>query len=270
MLKIKRSLSLLCLSAMVITPNFVYADTYKHVLVPEGVYYNVEEGIMPPVELPNVPEDDIVDVLFINSTNDLDWLLDLIDEQIKEDEALLLHQNAVTSNIVVPYKNIDVRFSQELQAKDVTKEAFIPTLLPLAIATQQKYNIRASVLIAQSILESNWGTSGLALEANNYFGLKKVKGYKGINLNTQEYVQGSVTNQNANFTVFSSVNESVDYYGYAISNFPRYANIKTATNVKEYIQAIKNGGYASDPKYVDKVLSIIKKYDLEKYDSLTV
>lgn len=132
----------------------------------------------------------------------------------------------------------------------------------------KKYDLLPSVMIAQSILESNWGRSELSQEYNNYFGIKAVKKDDGIAFETEEYVEGQSGRYMENFKKYSSKKESFDHYGKLLSTAKRYQKVKTAKNYKEAAQFIKEGGYATDPAYAEKIISVIEKYGLEKYDEV--
>ncbi|MDU3457888.1 MAG: glucosaminidase domain-containing protein, partial [Peptoniphilus harei] len=70
------------------------------------------------------------------------------------------------------------------------RQAYIAETEKLAVRVAKKYDLLPSVMIAQSILESNWGRSELSQEYNNYFGIKAVKKDDGIAFETEEYVEG--------------------------------------------------------------------------------
>ena len=111
----------------------------------------------------------------------------------------------------------------------------------LAQKVHDVYGIPVSVTLGQFSLESHYGerTSG----TNNYFGVRDKNGYKNYSNKEQSFMD----------------------YGKVISA-SRYDARKSATTTREYLQAIKDGGYASDPHYVSKVMSIIKKRNYSQYD----
>ena len=152
--------------------------------------------------------------------------------------------------------------------------AFIKKLGALVQAEYKKRKnagkkwVLPSVAIAQAALETGWGTSSLMTKANAYFGIKWTKGYKAYNANTREVYDGVDTTINADFRAYDSVEDSVADYFDLITGLSRYSKAVNKTDPKEVITAIKEGGYATDPNYVDSVMSIINQYDLTKYDEV--
>lgn len=151
---------------------------------------------------------------------------------------------------------------------------FIAQLSALAIAEAKKRSkwVLPSVCIAQAALETGWGTSSLMKKANAYFGIKAT-GWRGkvYNSATLECYDGKTyTNINACFRAYDSVEDSVKDYYDLITGAARYQKAVNETDAKTAITAIKNGGYATDPTYVTKVMKIIENYNLTKYDSSVI
>lgn len=134
-----------------------------------------------------------------------------------------------------------------------------------------------SVCIAQSAIETGWGTAGIMIKANAFFGIKAGGSWTGkvYRADTWEVADGTAYNTSANFRAYDSLAESVaDYYN-LIGNASRYANAlsydtdKSAWKTpRECITAIWSGGYATDTLYVEKIMSTINARDLVKYDAL--
>lgn len=148
------------------------------------------------------------------------------------------------------------------------RQAYIEDTEKMAVRIARKNNILPSVMLAQSILESNWGRSELSREYNNYFGIKEVKKDQGIVFETEEYVDGESGRYMENFKKYSSKRESFEHYAKLLSTAKRYEKVKTAKNYKEAAKYIKEGGYATDPSYADKIISVVEKYGLNKYDEV--
>lgn len=132
------------------------------------------------------------------------------------------------------------------------------------------YNIKCySAIIAQAILESGWGKSKLASNFHNYFGLKCGSSWKGksVNMKTfEEFKAGTLTQISDNFRVFDNLESGVKGYLDFI-NTKRYSNLKNVSSPKEYLQNIKNDGYATSSTYVDSVMKIVTSYNLTSYDN---
>lgn len=166
--------------------------------------------------------------------------------------------------------NFLIKSSSERRAQEEIdfRQAYIEDTEKMAVRIARKNNILPSVMLAQSILESNWGRSELSKEYNNYFGIKAVKKDQGVVFETEEYVDGESGRYMENFKKYSSKRESFEHYAKLLSTAKRYEKVKTAKNYKEAAQYIKEGGYATDPSYADKIISVVEKYELDKYDEV--
>ena len=127
-----------------------------------------------------------------------------------------------------------------------------------------------SVVIAQGALETGYGKSALMSKANAFFGIKATKTWKGkaYNANTKEVIDSKELNTNAVFRAYDTVADSVHDYEKLICNNKRYK--KAVCNV-DYVSTASNiakGGYATDPKYADKIISIIEKNNLRRCDMI--
>lgn len=125
-----------------------------------------------------------------------------------------------------------------------------------------------SPIIAQAILESGWGKSGLASKYHNYFGLKCGSSWKGKSVNMatkEEYKVGTLTNIRDNFRVYNSMEAGVKGY-FDFINTSRYANLKGVKSPEEYVRRLKADGYATSSKYVDNVMRVIRDNKLTRFD----
>lgn len=125
-----------------------------------------------------------------------------------------------------------------------------------------------SPIIAQAILESGWGKSGLASKYHNYFGLKCGSSWKGKSVNMatkEEYKVGTLTNIRDNFRVYDSMEAGIKGY-FDFINTSRYANLKGVKSPEEYVRRIKADGYATSSKYVDNVMRVIRDNKLTRFD----
>lgn len=133
------------------------------------------------------------------------------------------------------------------------------------------YNIICySAIIAQAIIESNWGKSSLSAKYHNYFGIKCGSNWDGksVNMTTkEEYTRGSITTIKDNFRVYDSLEDGVKGYLLFI-NTKRYANLKNVYDYKTYIENIKADGYATSSKYVSTIVKTVEKYNLTQYDPM--
>lgn len=142
--------------------------------------------------------------------------------------------------------------------------------------------VLASVSMAQFILESGWGKSELAQNANNFFGMKKSlsgnnwsgsawDGSSVYKKQTQEYDGSKYITVTAEFRKYPSIEKSIaDHSAYLLgaknANNLRYVGLKNEKNYKKAITIIKNGGYATSPTYIEKLCNIIEKWNLTRFD----
>ena len=163
------------------------------------------------------------------------------------------------------------------------QEKFIAKIGPMAKVDMAKNGILACITIAQAILESGWGKSELAVNANNLFGMKKSlsgntwrgsswDGKSVYSKQTKEvYASGPATVQ-ADFRAYGSWEASVnDHSAYLIGakngSAYRYKGLVGCTDYRKAAQIIKSGGYATAPDYVDKLCKLIEQYGLTKYNT---
>lgn len=173
-------------------------------------------------------------------------------------------------------------FTQDgvLSTEYMSQNQFIKMIGTLAQRDMKKSGILASVTTAQAILESGYCSSTLALEAHNLFGMKATLSGNTWRSNwdgkiytkvTQEYINGQWITVKDKFRAYSSFADSVEdhsnYLAYAKNGSKlRYQGVVGNKSYKKTLQILKNGGYATDPQYVTKLSSLIKKYGLTKYD----
>ena len=131
------------------------------------------------------------------------------------------------------------------------KETFIQKVAEKVSKYAPLYGISVhSPIIAQAIIESGWGKSGLASKYHNYFGLKCGSSWKGksVNITTkEEYKVGTMTNIRDNFRVFDDFDDGIRGY-FEFINTSRYANLKGVKNPEEYVRRLKADGYARSSK----------------------
>ena len=164
----------------------------------------------------------------------------------------------------------------------MTEKQFIQRIAPLATKDYQKTGILASVTIAQACLESGYGSTDLAQDANNLFGMKanlsgntwkSVWDGKSIytKVTNEEYVEGDISKVTADFRSYPNIKNSITDHSLYLTQAKngsklRYEGLVGEEDYKKAIEIIKNGGYATDSRYVAKVCSVIEKWDLTKYD----
>lgn len=132
-----------------------------------------------------------------------------------------------------------------------------------AIEGMRDYKIPASITLAQGILESGAGESKLASKGNNHFGIKCGRNWKGKKSYHDDDARGEC------FRNYRSAKESYDDHSKFLANGPRYAFLfeLDINDYKAWARGLKKAGYATDPSYANRLISIIEDYELYQYDS---
>lgn len=155
----------------------------------------------------------------------------------------------------------------------VDYEGYIAKAAQAATASKKKYGVPRAVTIAQSILESGWGLSGLTTKYNNYFGIKcgaTVSPYqKGcVSLASYEYVKGKKKKYVSRFRVYSSMEKSFLDHGRLLDYADRYnPAFKYKNDPDKFIRAVHKAGYATDPNYSTLVINTMKRWNLYRFDA---
>lgn len=167
--------------------------------------------------------------------------------------------------------------------KNLSEADAIKKVGVLFTADQKKSGILASVSLAQFILESGYGKSELAQNANNLFGMKcslsgntwSGSSWDGKSIYTKKTQEqnpdGSMVTITADFRKYPCIEDSIaDHSVYLLGakngKKMRYDGLKDCTDYKKAVQIIKDGGYATSLTYVEKLISIIEKWKLTEYD----
>ena len=139
---------------------------------------------------------------------------------------------------------------------------YIKEYSTLAIHEMNLYNIPASITLAQGILESGSGTSTLATEANNHFGIKCHVGWSG------PAVYHDDDEKNECFRKYQNVSESFRDHSVFLSQRGRYSFLfkLRKTDYKGWAKGLQKAGYATSRTYAKKLIKLINEYDLSRYD----
>lgn len=144
---------------------------------------------------------------------------------------------------------------------------FIKSLVPGAQKVRKKYNVLASLVIAQGCLESGFGTSGLSKQAYNLFGIKGTYNGKYVLMWTSEQDKyGNVERVQAKFRKYPSYAESLADLGSLYNRLDRYKAVVGETDYKKACRAVQKAGYATDINYANKLITMIEQYKLMQYD----
>jgi len=142
---------------------------------------------------------------------------------------------------------------------------FIQRLKPLAESTAAKIGLQPLWLLAQAALESGWGRNiarfASGQSSHNLFGIK-AHGWDGASVKaaTTEYQNGKVIQKTARFRAYPSFAHSFADYLSFLQNNPRYQEaLQRADNPEQFINALQQAGYASDPDYAQKIKKIVDR-----------
>lgn len=148
-------------------------------------------------------------------------------------------------------------------AKNQNYLNYINKYSKLAVQNMYKYRIPASITLAQGLLESNAGMSQLALRANNHFGIKCGGTWSGPSMAFDDDAPGEC------FRSYTSPEAS--YYDHSIflTTRSRYSFLFSypTRDYKKWAQGLKKAGYATNPAYANTLISLIERYNLDKYDN---
>lgn len=181
----------------------------------------------------------------------------------------------------------DKKLSSEVGFKGISRKVLIFLLVGIANIRDVQVigtGILASVSMAQFVLESGYGKSELAQNANNVFGMKcSLSGntwsgstWDGTSKYTkqtkEQHADGSYETITADFRKYPCVEDSIaDHSAYLLGakngSKLRYDGLKGCTDYKKAVQIIKDGGYATSLTYVQNLCSIIERWNLTQYDT---
>jgi len=162
-------------------------------------------------------------------------------------------------------KGVELSLNNNKQPEFTDKKSFIETLLPYAKKTAQALGVSPVVLIAQSALETGWGKKIInrvdKQSSLNLFNIKAHRSWQGdkVAKNSLEVENGVGIKRVSNFRAYNSLAESFEDYGRFITTNKRYKPaLQQNDGDHRYIEELQNAGYATDPKYADKIKSIMR------------
>jgi flagellar protein FlgJ len=160
-----------------------------------------------------------------------------------------------------------------LAALTADQRAFLRTATAAARTSQRRYGLPASVVIAQTVLETGWGTSDLARTASNYFGMTCGAAGSGpvatgCRTGPDRYCDRSGCRPGtASFRTYRTMADSFADHGRHLSTNPRYSHAHTARSRPDtFVKRIALAGYATDPQYAERLTRIMKKYGLHRHN----
>ena len=142
-------------------------------------------------------------------------------------------------------------------------QAYIDQYKDLAIEEMAQFRIPASITLAQGLLESGAGKSYLSVYGNNHFGIKS-HGWQGRTIRHDD------DRKQESFRAYDSPRESYQDHSRFIANRERYQRLfsLSITDYKGWAHGLKDCGYATNPHYAQRLISIIETYKLYQYDTM--
>ncbi len=138
---------------------------------------------------------------------------------------------------------------------------YITKYSDLAVSEMKTYGIPASITLAQGILESSNGESKLAIEGNNHFGIKCHNEWTG------DKIYHDDDDENECFRKYNSPKESYRDHSLFLSERKRYKFLFETSDYKKWAKGLSKAGYATNPKYSNLLINIIKKHELYHFDN---
>lgn len=155
-------------------------------------------------------------------------------------------------------------------SNSASQQAFIQSVAPGAIQGWNQYKVLPSVTVAQAIVESGWGRSGLATRAHNLFGIKGSYNGHSVVMRTREVYNGRSVYVNANFRAYANNSESVTDHGRFLNVNRRYSNLLGDTNYASVARKLRQDGYATAPNYASTLIRFIQTYNLNQLDAVAL
>jgi flagellar protein FlgJ len=149
--------------------------------------------------------------------------------------------------------------------KESVQQDFVQRLQPYAEQASRETGIPAHLMLGQAALESGWGKRAIrtaeGADSYNLFGIKAGSNWKGrvAEVKTTEYYNGVASKPTEKFRAYDSYADAFRDYASLLLGNPRYAGALQQDNAQGFARALQNSGYATDPKYADKLVKVINR-----------
>ncbi|MGB1042766.1 MAG: glucosaminidase domain-containing protein, partial [Tenacibaculum sp.] len=178
----------------------------------------------------------------------------------KSPKKVVVNEEVTTTPELPQLKQVD----KSLKTTKNHTELYIQKFAPIAVKKMHEHNIPASITLAQGVLESGSGRSDLARRSNNHFGIKCHKGWQGKSVTHDDDEKGEC------FRKYKYPETSYEDHSQFLLTRKRYASLFKLghKNYKGWAYGLRKAGYATDKRYPQKLIGIIKKYNLTQYDKV--
>lgn len=175
------------------------------------------------------------------------------------------------------FPNIAAEVTKRLKGESTTpsaptqtkEEKFISVMVEKCQIRCLNAHLLPSLCIAQACLESAYGTSELAVQANNLFGIKRGSGWGGkvYNKTTKEWDGSKYITITAGFRAYDTMVACVEDYIKKLTTMSRYENLVGCTDINKACEYIRTDGWATSPTYTSSLLAVVKQFNLTRYDA---
>lgn len=178
----------------------------------------------------------------------------VIQEQIK------LNMNKVLIFLLIA----TISFTVVGNTPKTSLEEYIETWKDVAIRQMNSHGVPASITLSQGILESGFGNSKLAIQANNHFGIKC------HDWNGDTFLKDD-DKRNECFRKYRDAAQSFEDHSLFLTSRSRYSTLfeLEITDYKAWAKGLKTAGYATNPTYDKKLIDLIERYNLDQFDKVS-
>ena len=158
--------------------------------------------------------------------------------------------------------------------RPASREEFVREIWPLAVKAGRTLGVEPRAIVAQAALETGWGSRQIRDDAgvsgNNLFGIKADSRWNGerVSVATLEYEGGLPKPQRARFRAYPDLAAGFEDYVRFLRDNPRYSEaLQSGADAGAYADRLQSSGYATDPRYAEKIRSIIASPILGSVDT---
>ncbi len=184
-------------------------------------------------------------------------------KEIKENYKKAIEEDKSDSKTTVYSKSEILEATTRVKVTTQMVHDYINQFKDIAKSNMRDYGIPASIILGQGILESGAGTGPLSQLANNHFGIKCHKEWTGPSVAYDDDAAGEC------FRKYDRSAQSYEDHSLFLTSRSRYATLfdLDRDDYKKWAKGLRAAGYATDPKYPEKLIGIIERYQLYQYDS---